>query len=126
SRATVDMGGLTARMTIFAARFGIIMLGSVGVPALSGFVGEFLVLQGTFRASWLVAGIATTVMIFAAVYLLWMFQRVMFQRPQPNSAHFPDVNWREGGSLAVLGVLSILFGVFPTPVIGFISSTDKA
>jgi NADH-quinone oxidoreductase subunit M len=128
TRQIVDMGGLTARAPVFAALFGIIMMGSAGLPGLSGFVGEFLVLQGTFRADWLVAAIATTVMIFAAVYLLWMFQRVMFQRPQESSGHghFPEANWREWGSLGVLSVLSILFGIFPTPIIQFISATDQA
>src|SRR5438874_8143275 len=110
---------ITARRRTVAAWIGINMMESARMPGLSGFVGEFLVLQGTFRASWLVAAVATTVMIFAAIYLLWMFQRVMFQRPQPSSSRFADANWREWGSLAVLGVLSILFGVFPTPVINF-------
>ncbi len=128
SREISAMGGLTARMPVFAGLFGIVMMGSAGLPGLSGFVGEFLVLQGTFRAEnmWWVAAIATIVMVLAAVYLLWMFQRVMFQRPKDNSARFPEVNLREGVSLAVLVALSLLFGFFPIPVIDFISSTDKS
>jgi NADH-quinone oxidoreductase subunit M len=128
SREISAMGGLTARMPVFAALFGIIMMGSAGLPGLSGFVGEYLVLQGTFRGVdlWWVVAIATTVRIFAAIYLLWMFQRVMFERPKPNSVRFPEVNWREGVSLAVLAGLSLAFGFFPTPVIDFISSTDQA
>ena len=126
TREIAAMGGLTARAPVFAALFGIIMMGSAGLPGLSGFVGEFLVLQGAFRVSPLVAAIATTVMIFAAVYLLWMFQRVMFQRPQESSGqgHFPEANWREWGSLGVLSVLSILLGVFATPVLEFIAAPD--
>jgi NADH-quinone oxidoreductase subunit M len=127
TREITAMGGLTARAPVFAALFGIIMMGSAGLPGLSGFVGEFLVLQGSFRWSPLATAIATTVMIFAAVYLLWMFQRVMFQRPQESSGHghFPEANWREWGSLGVLAVLSILLGVFPTPILEFISGPDQ-
>jgi NADH-quinone oxidoreductase subunit M len=127
TREITAMGGLTARAPVFAALFGIIMMGSAGLPGLRGFVGEFLVLQGAFRVSPLVGAIATTVMVFAAVYLLWMFQRVMFQRPRESSGHghFPEANAREWGSLGVLAVLSILLGVFATPVLDFIAAPDK-
>lgn len=128
SREISAMGGLTARMPVFSALFGILVMGSAGLPGLSGFVGEFLVLQGTFRGlnMWWVIAIATTVIIFAAIYLLWMFQRVMLERPKANSVRFPEINWREGLSLAVLVALSLAFGFFPTPVIDFIASTDQA
>src|SRR5438034_1384770 len=77
-RTIARMGGLSARTPVYAATFGFFMLASLGLPGLSGFVGEFLVLVGTFAYNPVVAGVSTLVMILAAAYLLWMFQRVFF------------------------------------------------
>src|SRR5499433_3614125 len=73
-----EFGGLKARMPIYAAIFLIVMLSSVGLPGTNGFVGEFLVLLGAFRANPWWAAVAATGVILSAVYMLWMFQRVMF------------------------------------------------
>src|SRR3954465_6484712 len=77
-RTIAKMGGLAGTVPVYAAAFGFFVFASAGLPGLSGFVGEFLTLLGTFDVSPIAAGIATTVMIFAAGYLLWMFQRVIF------------------------------------------------
>ena len=77
-RTLARMGGLGARTPVYAALFGFFMLASVGLPGLAGFVGEFLVFTGTFAVSPVAAAIATLVMVFGAVYLLWMYQRVAF------------------------------------------------
>ncbi len=123
SRQISDMGGITKPMPIFAAFFMIMMLGSVGLPGLSGFVGEFLTMLGAFRADWVVGTITASVVIFAAWYLFWMFQRVMFGKTTPAAegehghAPFRDVDWIEGSSLFVLSALALLLGIFPGPVL---------
>src|SRR5829696_7292126 len=77
-RTIAKMGGLSALTPAYAAVFGFFMFASAGLPGLSGFVGEFLVFVGSFAYSPIVAGVSTLVMIFAAGYLLWMFQRMFF------------------------------------------------
>ena len=73
-----DFGGLGHTVPVFATFFMIVMLSSVGVPGLNGFVGEFLILLGAFRAHWLYGAIAATGVILGAWYMLWMYQRVVF------------------------------------------------
>jgi len=123
SRLIADMGGLSKPMPIFATMFMIMMLGSVGLPGLSGFVGEFLTMVGAFRANWMVGAITTAVVIFAAWYLFWMFQRVMFGRTIEEGRHFPDLNRVEGISLTVLAAGAILMGIFPGPILDAIQPT---
>ena len=77
-RTIAKMGGLAARTPVYAAIFGFFVFASAGLPGLSGFVGEFLVLVGTFEVNPYAAAIATFVMILAAGYLLWMYRRVVF------------------------------------------------
>ena len=77
-RTIAKMGGLSSKVPVYAATFGFFIFASVGLPGLSGFVGEFLTLVGTFVMIPGAAAIATFVMILAAGYLLWMFQRVAF------------------------------------------------
>jgi NADH-quinone oxidoreductase subunit M len=125
SRLIADMGGLAKPMPFFATLFMIMMLGSVGLPGLSGFVGEFLSMQGAFRANWVVGTITASVVIFAAWYLFWMYQRVMFGRVRPHLAGFPDVDWKDGSSLVVLSALSLLLGIFPGPVLELLHPTTQ-
>jgi NADH-quinone oxidoreductase subunit M len=121
SRLIADMGGLAKPMPIYATLFMFMMLGSVGLPGLSGFIGEFLTMIGAFRSDWLVGTITASVVIFAAWYLFWMFQRVVFNRVNPNVRNFKDVGPIEAGSLIVLTALSLLVGVFPTPLLDMIA-----
>jgi NADH-quinone oxidoreductase subunit M len=120
SRAIADMGGIAKPMPLFATMFMFMMLGSVGLPGLSGFIGEFLAMQGAFRADWLVGALTAIVVIFAAWYLLWMFQRVVFGKTPPNIARFKDLDWKESSSLVVLSALSLLMVVLPGPVLEMI------
>ncbi len=116
-RAIAKMGGLAGRTPVYAAIFGFFLFASVGLPGLSGFVGEFLVLVGSFEFSPLVAAVATSVMILAAAYLLWMFQRVAFGEVSDFLAglgdHLTDIKPVEILTLAPLGALIVVFGLFP-------------
>jgi NADH-quinone oxidoreductase subunit M len=93
------------------------MFSSIGVPGLNGFVGEFLVLLGSFvtRRWWAV--VATTGVILAAVYLLWAYQRVFHGEPDEENAATPDLSWREGLVLAPLLAGIVFLGIYPRPVL---------
>src|SRR4051812_7285991 len=116
-RTIAKMGGLAARTPVYAAIFGFFVFASAGLPGLSGFVGEFLTLIGTFVANPWAAAVATFVMILAAAYLLWMFQRIIFGELSPFLAglgdHLFDITPLEILTLAPLAAMVIAFGLFP-------------
>lgn len=126
TREISAMGGITARMPIYSTLFLIVTLGSLGLPLLSGFVGEFLVMLGAFRANWVAGTLTTIVIIFAAWYLLWMFQRVMFQEPKKSSEGFADLNRLEMAGLVPLVLLSIFLGVAPGLFLDIVRTGDDA
>ncbi len=117
-REIAKMGGWAARTPVYAALFGFFLFASVGLPGLSGFAGEFLVLLGAFIANPMVAGASTLVMILAAVYLLYMYQRVFTGPLSPFlkglGSHLTDVTPTEILTLAPLAALIMIFGVMPT------------
>jgi len=126
-RTIAKMGGLSARMPVYAAVFGFFVFASAGLPGLSGFVGEFLVLVGTFAANPYAAAVATFVMILAAGYLLWMFGRVAFGEVSDFLAslggHLTDMTPVEILTLAPLGALVVIFGIQPGLLLNLFSST---
>ena len=113
SRLIADNGGLSKPMPRYAACLVIFALSSLGLPGTNNFIGEFLVLVGTFLQSKTIAVIATLGIILAAVYLLWMVQRVAFGVPSPKTAKLPDLNWCEMATLVPLVILVFWIGVFP-------------
>ena len=116
SRMIVDFGGLAKRMPIFATIFLIVTLSSIGLPGLNGFIGEFMILIGSFVkgafSKWYVV-FATTGVILAAVYMLWMFQRVMFGKLDKTNESLPDLNAREIVVLLPILVFIVWIGVHP-------------
>jgi len=126
-RTIAKMGGLAGRTPVYAAVFGFFVLASVGLPGLSGFVGEFLVLVGAFDFSPLVAVVATFVMILAAAYLLWMFQRIVFGELSDFlkglGSHLTDITPVEVLTLAPLGALVVVFGLFPGLLLDLIAGS---
>jgi NADH-quinone oxidoreductase subunit M len=116
-RLIANMGGLAGATPVYAALLGFFTLASLGLPGLAGFVGEFLVLVGTFAVSPLAAAVAATVMILSAVYLLFMYQRVTFgELSEPLrrlGGHLTDIAPVELATLAPLAILTVLFGVLP-------------
>ena len=117
TRQIDELGGLQKPAPVMAAVFTVVMLSSVGLPLLNGFVGEFLILLGTFvtRRWWAVA--STVGVILAAVYLLWAYQRVFHGTPEGDNATIRDMTWRERGVMAPLVVLIVFLGVYPRPVL---------
>jgi NADH-quinone oxidoreductase subunit M len=125
-RAIAHMGGLNARLPRYAALFGLFTFASIGLPGLSGFVGEFLVVLGAFRFNGWVAAATMVVVIFSAVYMLWMFQRVFFAVPSDWMRRFwpalTDLSRNEWLSLAPLVILVVALGVYPGPVLHVIAA----
>lgn len=116
SRMIVDFGGLAKKMPVFATIFLIVTLSSIGLPGLNGFVGEFKILLGSFVgdafSKWYVV-FATTGVILAAVYMLWMYQRVMFGTPDKTNEALPDLKPREIAVLLPILLFIVWIGVYP-------------
>ncbi len=121
-REIAHLGGLNARVPQYAAIFGLFTFASIGLPGLAGFIGEFLVILGTFQYNGLVAGVTMLIVIASAVYMLWMFQRMFFTVPSDWMrrlwSSLRDMNRIEWLSLAPLIILVVALGVFPGPVLG--------
>jgi len=124
-RQIAHMGGLNGRLPQYAAIFGLFTFASIGLPGLSGFVGEFLVLLGAFQYSGWVAAATMLVVIMSAVYMLWMFQRVFFTVPSDWMRRWwpslTDLTRNEWLALAPLIVLVVGLGVFPAPILDAIA-----
>jgi len=118
TREIAAYGGLVNNMPLYAAAFMVFTLANVGLPGTSGFVGEFLSLIGTFKVNIWVATLATLGVILSAAYALWLYRKVVFGAlDKPALAALKDLDHREVITLAPLVVLTILFGVFPKPVL---------
>lgn len=129
TRQISDFGGLATVMPWFSALFVITSLSSIGLPFLNGFVGEFLIMLGTWTSTsigkpWVATMLAGTGVIWAAVYMLWMLQRVVFGRvTNPKNATLSDLSWRELGLLLPLLALMLYMGVYPRP---FLSRSQES
>ena len=127
TRMIADFGGLAKCMPIFATIFLIVTLSSIGLPGLNGFVGEFMILLGSFISgafSKVHAVLAATGVILAAVYMLWMFQRVMFGKlDKPENQALKDLNLREVIVLLPILLFIVWIGVYPKP---FLSRIEKS
>jgi NADH-quinone oxidoreductase subunit M len=126
TRQISELGGIQAVAPIFAGFFMIVMLSSIGLPGLNGFVGEFLVLIGAFEtARWWVV-VATVGVILAALYLLWAYQRVFHGEPNDDNKSFPEITLREGLLLSVFVAAIVFAGVYPKPMLDRIEPSVKA
>jgi len=127
TRAISEYGGIASVMPAYAFVFMVVTFSSIGLPGLNGFVGEFLVLLGSFeRSPWMTAAAATGV-VLGAVYMLWMVQRVLFG-PLENEANknLPDLTRREWAYLAPILVLIVVMGVLPGPFLAVLEpSVDR-
>src|SRR6266550_4217763 len=121
TRVIAEFGGLATPMPWFSTLFVIASLSSIGLPFLNGFVGEFLIMIGSWTSNaiqhhWIATMLAGTGVIWAAVYMLWMLQRVVFgTKTSDANAKLADLNWREFGLVLPLLALMLFMGVCPGP-----------
>jgi NADH-quinone oxidoreductase subunit M len=117
TREIAAYGGLVNRMPLYALVFMVFTMANVGLPGTSGFIGEFMTLIGTFKVSIPTATLATTGVILSAAYALWLYRKVIFGTLKPSLASIKDLTFREGLIMMPLVALTILFGVYPKPVL---------
>jgi len=117
TREIAELRGLQAVAPAFAAAFMVVMLSSIGVPGLNGFVGEFLILIGSFETARWWTVVAATGVILAALYLLWAYQRVFHGEPDEANAGFAEMKPREGLLVGVFIALAVFGGLYPKPML---------
>jgi NADH-quinone oxidoreductase subunit M len=124
SRQISDYGGVANRMPIFASFMMLFAMANSGLPGTSGFVGEFLVILGSFRANFWYAFLAASTLIFGAAYTLWMYKRVIFGKVANDKvASLQDATPREIVFLALLAVAVLAMGIWPYPFLDAIHSS---
>ncbi len=118
TRLIADYGGIARVVPLFSLVLTVVALSSIGLPGLNGFVGEFLVLLGSFEAFPLATVLATTGVIFAAAYLLWALQRMIFNRlDNPENERLTDLTGREIAIMVPLLIGIVWLGLYPAPVL---------
>jgi NADH-quinone oxidoreductase subunit M len=125
TRNIADFGGIAYRAPIFATFFAIAMLASVGLPGTSGFIGEFLIILGAIKFSGFIGFLAGTSLIIGVCYMLWMFQRVFFEKPGEHTAKFQDLTITEALTFVPVILLILGMGIFPQPFIKKIEPTAQ-
>jgi NADH-quinone oxidoreductase subunit M len=124
TRLLDDTGGLMKVIPVFGTVFMIIMFSSIGLPGLNGFIGELLIFLGVFGNNPLFSALGATGVIIGAVYMLWMFQRIMFGKINPNMIFdFKDLKKSEATILVPIVFLIIVLGVYPQPFLNKIEPT---
>ncbi|HXJ10084.1 MAG TPA: NADH-quinone oxidoreductase subunit M, partial [Burkholderiales bacterium] len=114
SRAIADYGGVVNTMPKFAALMMLFAMANAGLPATSGFVGEFMVIMGAMQQSFWLAFVAATTLVFGASYTLWMYKRVIFgEVANEHVGGLKDLNWRETLVLTALAIATLFMGVYP-------------
>ncbi|HEY4731903.1 MAG TPA: proton-conducting transporter membrane subunit, partial [Gammaproteobacteria bacterium] len=118
SRNISDYGGVINTMPMFGALMVLFAMANAGLPGTSGFVGEFMVILSTFKASFWYAFLAATILVFGAAYTLWLIKRVIFgDIANKHVAELKDLNCREAIVLGSLAVVVLFFGIWPAPLI---------
>ncbi len=118
TREISEYGGLSKVMPVYAAIFLIMTMSSIGLPALNGFIGEILILQGIFVENKMWAGVAALGIVLGATYMLWLYQRTMFgDIENPKNENLPDLGLRELATFVPLIILAFWIGLYPSPFI---------
>ena len=128
TRKIIDFGGLAKQIPIYSAFFMIVMLSSIGLPGLNGFIGEFLILIGAFKSTFLnnvlYAVFAASGVILSAIYMMWMYQQVIFGKLEnPANKELKDLNKREIGLLIPIILFIVWIGVYPST---FLEKSDRS
>jgi NADH-quinone oxidoreductase subunit M len=119
SREISDYGGLATPLPVYAGFFMVFTLAAIGLPATNGFIGEFLIILGGFKASKIVGVLAATGVIIGAAYMLWLYQNIFFMNVNEKVAGLNDMDGREILTLLPLLVLVFWIGVYPNSFLSF-------
>ncbi|MDH4155661.1 MAG: NADH-quinone oxidoreductase subunit M [candidate division Zixibacteria bacterium] len=126
TRLIEDFGGIANVMPFYSAVFLIVTLSSIGLPFTNGFVGEFLILLGVFKANTVFGILAASGVVLSACYMLWMYQRVIYGKTtKPENQKLTDLNWRERLVLIPLVIIIFWIGIYPKPFIEIIEPSVK-
>jgi NADH-quinone oxidoreductase subunit M len=120
------MGGLAKGAPMFAISFLIILLGTVALPLTNGFIGEFLLLMGVFKYNIWAAAVSGLTIIFGAVYMLRMYQKVMLGPSGDSALRFTDIDGTEKTILVIVCALIIFIGVYPQPLLQISDASSRA
>ncbi len=124
TREISEYGGISKVMPGYATVFLVMTMSSIGLPALNGFIGELLILQGVFTANKMWAAVAASGIVLGAAYMLSLYQRTMFGKIEnPKNEHLLDLNGREWATFVPLIVLAVWIGVYPAPFLDRLSSS---
>ena len=124
TRAIADYGGVVNTMPKFASLWMLFAMANAGLPATSGFVGEFMVIMGSMKVSFWLALLAATTMIWGAAYTLWMYKRVVFGAVANDHVKaLADLNVREWIVLVLLAVAVLAMGIWPLPVVNLMHAS---
>jgi len=123
TRQIADYGGVASVMPVYATMFMVFTFASVGLPATNGFVGEFLIILGGFRASQLAGVLAATGVIIGAGYMLWLYQRVFFMETNPKVSGISDIDAREIITLLPMVILIFWIGIYPDTFLGYMHAS---
>ena len=121
TRTIGDLGGIAYKAPIFAVFFAVAMLASVGLPGTSGFIGEFLIILGAVRFDVMVGVLAGTTLIIGVCYMLWMFQRVFFEKSNTRTDGFRDLTAIETLTILPIVLLILVMGIYPQPFLAKIA-----
>lgn len=127
TKKIAEFGGISKAMPVFAAFFMLATLSSIGLPLLNGFVGEFLILLGTFEFNYIYAALGATGIILGAVYMLMAYQNVMFgPLDKPENKILKDINLREILVLLPIAIMMFVMGIFPKPFLSRMEPSVEA
>jgi len=126
TRDITTMGGIASKAPIFALLSFIIVCGAMAVPLTNGFPGELLLLKSVFTYNAWLGAFAGLTIIFCAVYMLRIFQLVMFGGTKPSTEHFEEVNSIEGVSLGIVAFFVVILGIFPQSILDMSGSAVKS
>jgi NADH-quinone oxidoreductase subunit M len=125
TRKIADLGGIAGKAPVFAMFFAIAMLASVGLPGTSGFIGEFLIILGAIKFNVIIGVLAGTSLIIGVCYMLWMFQRVFFEKVNERTEKFRDLTSVEVFAFLPIIILIVVMGIYPQPFIKKIEPAAK-
>lgn len=125
TRNIEELGGIARQAPIFAFFFAVALLASVGLPGTSGFIGEFLIILGAVKFHTAIGVLAGTTLIIGVCYMLWMFQRVFFEKTNDRTAGFKDLTGIEALAFLPVILLILIMGIYPQPFIAKIEPAAK-